>query len=241
MARILCIHTDSLRSMQLGLALQAQGHTIQLTGDPSHAIRIAVAFRPNVIFADAGTHGRITTLEAISALRSIQPDTRAVVTDANTDPKTTAAIDRLGVSAVLQKPLTSDTAVSAVDSVLGAQPRPAPLSLGVFEYSAGHIRYSNRYGTELLQLSKYADASPSMHDVFEYRSLVELDSCCDTWIKLKCRGEQAAELTGIHLSLEEERELVIFVRSEHERLREHPTVELLVSHLTESATAEPTT
>lgn len=123
MADVVVVEDDALTARLVAEVISALGHEVLVAGSIATALD-RVGNETGVVLIDVNLSGE-SGLDLIAAL-SESPETRHVPLVAMTgsdEPETLAALDRLGIVAMLQKPFDGAEVVLLVQAVLESGPK----------------------------------------------------------------------------------------------------------------------
>ena len=109
---VLVVDDDAVCAEMMAMALERDGHRVEWTTDPVHALALVRARRWAAIVSDVNMPGMTGTALAAEAVRS-RPGLRTLLVTAVTDPRIRAEAEASG-SPILVKPVRIDTLVAAV-------------------------------------------------------------------------------------------------------------------------------
>ena len=113
---VLVVDEDENLRRSLDLILKRAGYQVATVAQACEALELLTTSHFNLIILDISTPAnRLTLLPAVLCL---YPQTSVLVFTAHWSPETALEIERLGVKAHLEKPVTPDSLLERVDSLL---------------------------------------------------------------------------------------------------------------------------
>jgi DNA-binding NtrC family response regulator len=193
MAQVLVVDKDRLHNMSLGLTLSAHDHGVQLTSIGQEAIDLGLRLRPDVLIVDWMLEDDLNGVEVAEALRSIHPETRAILVTAHASGDVRKLAKNVGFSGFLEKPLAGDSLAKGIENVLGRSPQPCRRHYGFLEYTRdGRIPYVNARARQLLRI----EGRSCLQDLFSARGQSELTYAKGNWVELSLAADESSTLWG---------------------------------------------
>ena len=193
MAQVLVVDKDRLHNMSLGLTLSAHDHGVQLTSVGQEAIDLGLRQRPDVLVVDWMLQDDLNGVEVAEALRSIHPETRAILVTAHASGDVRKLAKNVGFAGFLEKPLSGDSLAKGIDNVLGRAPQPCRRHYGFVEYTRdGRLPYANTRAQHLLRF----EGRSCLQDLFSARSQSELTYAKGNWVELSLAADESTTLWG---------------------------------------------
>src|SRR3954447_25912172 len=107
----------------LRLVLERAGdvEVVSEAGDAESAVRTVLGHKPTVLVLDLNMPGRLTSLEAISRIADVSPQTRVVVLTMQDDPEFARRALRAGAAGYVRKEAADSELVEAVRRAAGGE------------------------------------------------------------------------------------------------------------------------
>jgi UDP-3-O-[3-hydroxymyristoyl] N-acetylglucosamine deacetylase len=147
----------------LARILEDEGYRTLTTGSGEEALKLYRKHRPAAVFLDIWLPDR-DGLETLQALRAIDPDATVIMISGHGTAPTAVKSIKLGAADYLEKPLSYDRTIEALQAALADHSMPRPLSSAVLEMGAD-ARESTRHLAPPPLLSIVKDASEPQRTV----------------------------------------------------------------------------
>ena len=123
MAKILVIDDSRLTRRLIVRALKKAGHEVREAGDGSEGLEAFKAEKPDFIFSDL-LMPVMDGFEFAAAVRELDTTVPLIILTADTQGSSRKKCEAIGVTEVLNKPLTVDEICAAVDRALVSEEQP---------------------------------------------------------------------------------------------------------------------
>lgn len=117
MANILVVDDSRLSRIRMRDALAGAGHNVITANDGQEGLDTHAAHQPDCILLDLLMPG-VNGQEFLQRLRASGSDTPVIISTADIQDSTRAIVEKLGISAFLNKPVKAFEYVEAVETVL---------------------------------------------------------------------------------------------------------------------------
>lgn len=142
--QILIVDDEASILATLGGILEDEGFRTIATGSGEEALRLYRRYRPAAVFLDIWLPD-LDGLETLKGLREIDPDATVIMISGHGTAPTAVKAIKMGAVDYLEKPLSYDRTVQALQTALAERSLPRPLLPGVLEMGEGHGEAERRF------------------------------------------------------------------------------------------------
>lgn len=117
MAKILVVDDSAMSRRTLRKILESAGHEVSEAEEGIVALERYFLDKPDLVFLDLTMTG-MYGIDVLKKLKEMDPQSRIIIASADIQSSTREMVDEEGASAFINKPLTVEKVLSAIDKVL---------------------------------------------------------------------------------------------------------------------------
>jgi two-component system response regulator RegA len=186
MATILAVDDNKEHLTALRDALRSRGHAVETTRTGRLAIELGLRLRPDLLIAEWLLCDGPGVFRIAEALRSIRPETRALILTRYPSPDVRQMAIEAGFLGCLSQPVDLAKIDAVIEKGLAAPPSPVTTHVALVEYdAASRIVFANAAALEILQLPPDLGPDPRLSRLIGNRNLKQVETQRSEWVPIK--------------------------------------------------------
>ena len=115
--KVLIVDDSAMSRRMLRKILESAGHSVVEAGEGAAGLEMFYLEKPELVFLDL-TMKDMYGLDVLAKIREMDPSARVIIASADIQDQTRDAVNEAGANAFVNKPLSSEKVLGAVDAVI---------------------------------------------------------------------------------------------------------------------------
>ena len=115
--KVLIVDDSAMSRRMLRKILESAGHSVVEAGEGAAGLEMFYLEKPELVFLDL-TMKDMYGLDVLAKIREMDPSARVIIASAEIQDQTRDAVNEAGANAFVNKPLSSEKVLGAVDAVI---------------------------------------------------------------------------------------------------------------------------